>query len=717
MFNILGSIVKTILSPITRLVFMGAYSLLIKGPLTLLNLENSVLNLATSDYTTKLLFNTSITNGKPHFNFFTSNSPLQPFYMTMIGVAGTLVTIFLGFVLLSSLNSKRGEPKILKKMTHLSLSSVGVFSMPVAFLTVVSLSGSLITALSGQSKNLSNNDISKYKQYLINQIHKLRNGNYDSLSFNKTKTSDWNGELYSNDNPPVKPWVNTTTTTNETKSVNEIYDYLATKTNTTFETSTITRSEDIIQLATTAKDNFKTLNDMIVSNNNGITSLKQSLLTKINSAESIINRLTPNYKNEYDSDRVKNLMDDLISIQDAIANWRLSMASLFSYLPSNIDTPPMAALANMKTVYDKIWDQNNVNNNQVITSLSDLSNSIAHVVNGDPKTGLGGLLGLKHQITNFEDSSLTVTFYQLVTGNKDTNWDRSFASLKNGGAMLLIGLIMIVSAILMLATIILECFMRIMMLGLLFITGPIWIGTSVIDNGARMKTWINVCVGQTISIFGVILILRFGFILMDKLKEILENSNLALFQGNTGYLVQSLTLAFFAYAVMQGAIKSRQTLLQIAGSNQGLMNPGNPTNALRKIWSAGRAVASGGASVLGMQMASSISKGKTFGNSGGGRMAAFKQNWSRRAANIRKPIKTLSSAVTTATKGKYGTIANKQNYANQLENKLANKIFKKFKKSPQYKSDLKNQKSNEKNNISKKISNLKNTKKKLKGDS
>lgn len=48
------------------------------------------------------------------------------------------------------------------------------------------------------------------------------------------------------------------------------------------------------------------------------------------------------------------------------------------------------------------------------------------------------------------------------------------------------------------------------------------------------------------------------------------------FSGSEGYLTRSIAMAFFAYAVMQGANKSRQMLLQIAGSNQGLMsNPGS----------------------------------------------------------------------------------------------------------------------------------------------
>lgn len=54
--------------------------------------------------------------------------------------------------------------------------------------------------------------------------------------------------------------------------------------------------------------------------------------------------------------------------------------------------------------------------------------------------------------------------------------------------MLLIGFIMILGAILMLSGIIIEAFIRVVLLGLLFIFGGLLVPISPLDNGARIKT-------------------------------------------------------------------------------------------------------------------------------------------------------------------------------------------------------------------------------------
>ena len=79
MMGFLGGILKTILSPVTKLIFRALYGVFIKGPLWVLNVETKALTYATGAETDRLIFDTSLKDGTGKLNFFAINWCSTPF--------------------------------------------------------------------------------------------------------------------------------------------------------------------------------------------------------------------------------------------------------------------------------------------------------------------------------------------------------------------------------------------------------------------------------------------------------------------------------------------------------------------------------------------------------------------------------------------------------------------------------------------------------------
>ncbi len=73
----LGKIVNWIISPIANWFSGLLYDLFVRGPLRILSYASNAFSYLSGSEVDKLLFNTSIINGKPELNFFASDSPLK----------------------------------------------------------------------------------------------------------------------------------------------------------------------------------------------------------------------------------------------------------------------------------------------------------------------------------------------------------------------------------------------------------------------------------------------------------------------------------------------------------------------------------------------------------------------------------------------------------------------------------------------------------------
>ncbi len=662
---IFGGIVKILLWPIEQIVFRGMYSVFIRGPLWFLNTENRALNYATGSYTDKLLFDTSIVDGHPQLNFFSGSSPLKPFFFTMIGVTGALLVLFIGFTIIGSL-VKEGKSSPVKKLSRLTISSASIFAIPTIFLIVLSITGGFIGSLSGKSVALSSSGIGVYQKYTQDRINALRNISTSSDPFNKTAQLGQGYILKSEADKVTSSWLDI----NATKSVSDIYNDLSTKYDGTPTGNAYKPSDDIINQAKLNQGIYQSTLDLVAKYSGGVSgsvSLAPELNNALNNVSDIINKLQPKQKSEASASNLQDAINELDNIRQGLSNFKTSADQLISYLPDpehpeKITTSEQAAIYNFKTAFGLIWgaipeDQLDDKNVSIISNLQTLNYNIGNLIDGKPfvdDKGLlqfqpNGLYSLKQSLSSFEDSSLVVTFYQVVTGNHDTNWDKTFSSLQNGGFMLLIGFFLIIGAIAILGLVIIEAFIRSCVLAGLFIIAPVMVGTSVLDDGARMKTWIAAVIAQLISIFGVVIILRLSGVLTSKFTALLDSSGE--FGGESGYLTRSILVGLFAYSTLIAAYRSKALFASLAGYDQGIISAMQGFPMLGKIVSGGMVAGKLLGKASGLGAGGNLSARAASGAAGGAsRLSNFKQTWSKR-----NPITKLDNAMASVSRGKYGS--------------------------------------------------------------
>lgn len=269
------------------------YGLLVHAPLVFLNSLDHSFQYVSGSQVDKMLFGTSITDGHPQINFFASGSPLKMFFLIILGVAGALVAMTLGIVLITSVFKNKSSP--LKKMGRMTMSASIVFVIPLFFLITLSLCGSVMGAISGQHINMSQKNISVYSQ--------VTTRNMDKLQYAPQNAS----RSFMNDSPI--PGVVDASGNQATYTLNDIYSE--------FKTNAKITDDSIKEIAKTSQDEFKTFRDLVVRYDNGQFVLNDNLQNKIVDVRQIINNIKPNIKNEEMADRVKSLQDYLQSIDDA----------------------------------------------------------------------------------------------------------------------------------------------------------------------------------------------------------------------------------------------------------------------------------------------------------------------------------------------------------------------------------------------------------------
>lgn len=101
---------------------------------------------------------------------------------------------------------------------------------------------------------------------------------------------------------------------------------------------------------------------------------------------------------------------------------------------------------------------------------------MARLVGGNPylppsASGLPiSLNSLKGQLTTIEDSTITVTMYQIASGHDDANWEVIPDDINMG--LMFIGTVAIIFAIYMMMQLCVYTTLRIFDIGVLFVTGP-----------------------------------------------------------------------------------------------------------------------------------------------------------------------------------------------------------------------------------------------------
>ena len=161
MMGFLSGILKTILSPVTKLIFRALYGVFIKGPLWVLNVETKALTYATGAETDRLIFDTSLKDGTGKLNFFATTGVVHDLFMVMISIVGTLIAFTVGLVIVKTLYKGKINP--IKKVIQFSMNSTLIFGIPLLFLTGLSLSGALMSALDGKTVAMSSKDITGFK--------------------------------------------------------------------------------------------------------------------------------------------------------------------------------------------------------------------------------------------------------------------------------------------------------------------------------------------------------------------------------------------------------------------------------------------------------------------------------------------------------------------------------------------------------------------------
>ncbi len=655
--SIFGGIAKLILSPIISWVMSLLYSILIRGPLTLLNTLDHAFQYVSGSDVDKILFSTSLSDGHAQLNFFASSSPLKTFFLIMVGVAGALLVIFMGFMLASSVTKKGTSP--MRKMAKVAVSTSIVFAIPVVFLSVLSLSGAVLGAISGDQIAMSSKNIQEFS--------KTTKGMLDDISgvgqsARKSFDDNWKITGMRDEGNNAANY-----------SLSEIYTNLK-------DGAFVGKAGENQTLKQAAEDSYasyKVFRSLIVEkNNNGEFVINEKLNEKLNKARTIIQHLTPNMKDEEKADELKSLQNDLQNIADAGSKWVENSNYLMTFIGPDESLPINIAIQNFTNAFDSIYgtkankELKNVSN---IIDLQTLLQVNGYLISGNVENPSSGLIGLRQRMSAFTDSSLAVTFYQVATGNHDSNWDRSVGDFKSsGGYMLLIGFFLIAGACVIMVMAILWAVTRIFDLGLLFIVSPVIIVTSAFDDGARMKTWMNATFSKLIGIFGIVISLRLFGTLNTAFSEVLNNSSE--YSGSSGFIVKQVIIGMFGLGGMLAAYKSTQTLSSIVGAGFGIMEgmqAGQISGLLRGGMRASKSMARGGALAMGLKTVSGGAGGYSSNGSDGSssprsRIGSIGQNWKARGGKV-------TSAVTRVTRGTVGTSVGKSKYMNNAIQKVNNK--------------------------------------------
>lgn len=172
--NIIGGIFKVILSPLIDFIMSLLYGILIRGPLSILNALDHSFQYVSGSSVDKLLFSTSMADNKPQINFFASESPLKMFFLIVVGVAGTLLVLFTGLMVVQSLMGKRKDTPV-SRLAKIAGSTSMIFAIPAGFLMALSLSGAVMGAISGQHIDMSANNVAIFNQSTTDMLARIEN--------------------------------------------------------------------------------------------------------------------------------------------------------------------------------------------------------------------------------------------------------------------------------------------------------------------------------------------------------------------------------------------------------------------------------------------------------------------------------------------------------------------------------------------------------------
>ncbi len=672
--NILGGIFSVILSPLISFIFSLLYSVLIRGPLSLLNWLDHGFQYVSGAQVDKMLFSTSISDGHAQLNFFASDSPLKMFFMIILGVAGSFLALTIGLMMVSSMAKNKGGP--FKKLGRVTLSSSIIFAIPLGFLIALSLAGSVLSAISGQHINMSGDNVKVFSQVTTERMDKMSNAPSNAQkSFDTSQPI--NGMKERDD-------------TDALMSLDKIYS--------NFSSQDWAVDQSIQQIAQISQSDYKALKDLIVKFDGTNFVLKPELQDKINNVKHVIGSIKPNIKDEVMADSVKDLQDYLQVVLDTNAKFVEDSNNLLSYkgikptdpIKQQDELKTYNALQNFQTAFEWIYGRADAQLMQVnvITNLQELMQVTGYLISGDIASPDSGLNSLRQHLTDFEENSLVVSFYQTATGNHDTNWDRSIGDFKNNGFMLLVGCALIVAACVIMMLAILFAITRIFDLGLLFIISPGVVLTSALDDGARMKTWANMVIAKLIGIFGIVISLRLFGTLNTVFRHSLDASSL--FDGNTGYMVKLVLTGTFGLGGMLAAYKSSQTLSGIVGAGYGIAEGFQGMQSLRVLQSAGKAALglgglAGGA--LGLRAAGGSGGG---GPSIGGSIKSSRGPIGRVADTWKDRTKSITDKATTLTGGQVGTSRSKSDRIDRIKSRKQEKQLNKDSQKSLKENQLKN---------------------------
>ncbi len=657
--GILGGIVKWILSPLTSWMSGLLYSIFVHGPLTLLNLVSNAFEYVSGANVDKLLFSTSVIDGKPELNFFASDSPLKTFFLLMLGISGALLAAFLGISLLSSIMKKKGQGGPINKMGKVILNSTLVFAVPSVFLIVLSLSGGLMSALSGGHVDMSKQNITQFKAYTSSNLQSIKTKPPTMIYSFDTSQKITSQQFNDANNKPVQGG----------KSLDDILLDIQNK--AIFKTS-----DTVKQIATQAQDAFQNMKSLIVERGQGNNFvLNSSLDSSITSVQGVINNLKPKHKDNVEADKVQALATKLQAINSAVNNWVKLSKTLSTYEGSDMTNPQNIALRNYRMAFEYIYGNKDMNAllkiNQIKT-IQDLNQIISYVINGDPNNpGMSnGLLFLKSTLSTLEQNPLVTAFYKVATGNSGSNWDMAQSSFKTNNYMLVIGGILsaIAAGIMFMAC--LFAVERIFNIALLFIISPVIVTTSVFDDGARMKTWINMVIAKLISIFAIVISLRlFGTLSAAFWKNL---GTLPSLQGNAGFMLKNMLTTIFGIGGLLAAYHASSTLSGIVGAGYGIMDGlqvGRTMGALRGVASPFKSIGRGLGKTTGFSKGGGVGgySAKASGSSPRDRLGSVAETWKGRAQNINNKATKLS-------RGKLGTINSRASYFKNKHQKFNNKL-------------------------------------------
>lgn len=658
MFKLIGGMFKFILSPLISFIMSLLYGLLIRGPLKALNYIDLAFQKLSGTNVDKLLFSTSISDGKTNFNFFTSDSPLKIFFLIILGISATLLALFLGLIVVKSISGKGQGP--IKKMGNIFLSGSIVFAIPMMFLITLSLSGSVLSAINGQNIEISAGNIENFKKDTVDTINLLRTSQNRALKFfdDEYQLTNMQDE----------------TGAEVTMSLGQIYNNL-----TNEDTNWVDSNSQIMLTAQESQEAFFTIKKALVEYDSTTNKyvINQQINNQLINVTSIINSLEPKIKDENMASEIKKLQNSLQEINDYISRWRNISFELMQYESHNSTTIKNIALANFRRAFNQIYGQKNDDElveNMSIETILDLNQEMSNLIIGKPSNPGYGLIQLHQQLSEIKENSLVVTFYQVATGNNDSNWDRSIGDFNNDGFMLIIGFCLIFGACLIMTGAALFAVTRIFDLALLFIVSPAVVTLSALDDGARMKTWINMVIAKLISIYGIVISLRIFGTLNDIFKNMIDLNN----SNGDQYMLNLFLLSLFGLGGMLAAYRSSQTLSSIVGAGYGIMEGMQARQIGNVIMHGGKKVGRSVNRIIGLNNNSGNNASGKNPTTNRSRIGNVAEAWKNRSAK-------LNNAIAKTSMGKWGSTRAKSDYAikqsqkqnAKLERKISHSNFRK----------------------------------------